>query len=281
MRDRFGHVARYTRPVTEPPAPPPAPYSNPNPFPADVAKPSDAKALGPAAVLGVVWAILPAVNGTLLLVYANTTGEWLRSHQSNGPVIYAAAFAVLAGLGLLPTYASAILGGWAFGFSAGFPAALVGFAGGALVGYIIAAKTAGDRVENLIESKPQWKAVRDALIGGSWLKVLGIVTLIRIPPNSPFALSNLVLASVRTPLSAYMLGTVIGMAPRTAAVLFVASQVRDQVAADAVSQTPKWFFIAGIALTIVVIAVIGSIAKRVLARVVGGTRTGEQDVGEA
>jgi len=239
------------------------------------------RSLGPAAVLGAVWSILPAVNGTLLIVYANTVGEWLKGHQSNGPVIYAVAFAVLSGLGFLPTYASAILGGWAFGFVGGFPAALVGFAGGALIGFLVASRAAGDRVESFLASKPQWLSVRDALVGGSWLKALGIVTLIRIPPNSPFALANLVLASVKTPMSAFLIGTVIGMAPRTAAVLFVASQVRDKVASDAVKETPTWYFIAGIALTVAVLLIIGSIAKRVLARVVGGPQVGENDVGEA
>lgn len=241
----------------------------------------DVRALGPAAVLGAVWSILPAVNGTLLIVYANTVGEWLRSHQSNGPIIYAVAFAVLSGLGFLPTYASAILGGWAFGFVGGFPAALVGFAGGSLIGYFVASRAAGDRVETFLAAKPHWLSVRDALLGGSWLKALGIVTLIRIPPNSPFALANLVLASVKTPLSAFLIGTLVGMAPRTAAVLFVASQVRDKVAADAVKETPTWYFIAGIALTIMVLIILGAIAKRVLARVVGGPQVGENDVGEA
>lgn len=244
-------------------------------------KPLDLRALGPAAVLGAVWSILPAVNGTLLIVYANTVGEWLRSHQGNGPIIYAVAFAVLSGLGFLPTYASAILGGWAFGFIGGFPAALVGFGGGSLIGFLVASRAAGDRVETFLAAKPHWLSVRDALVGGSWLKALGIVTLIRIPPNSPFALANLVLASVKTPLSAYLIGTVVGMAPRTAAVLFVASQVRDKVAADAVKETPTWYFVAGIALTLVVLVILGGIAKRVLARVVGGPQLGERDVGEA
>jgi hypothetical protein len=57
-----------------------------------------------------------------------------------GVVLYLAAFAVLGGLALLPTYAQSLLGGWAFGFAGGLPVVLAGFAGAALVNYAIAAR---------------------------------------------------------------------------------------------------------------------------------------------
>lgn len=229
-----------------------------------------ARRLGPAGVLGLVWAVLPAVCGTTLLVYADTVGAWLRDHASNGPVIYAAAFVVLSGLGILPTYASAILGGWAFGFAVGFPAALVGFLGGSLLGFFIARGASGDRVKALIAEKPTWRAVHDALVGGSYLKTLGIITLVRLPPNSPFALTNLVLASVKVPISAYIVGTMVGMAPRTAVVLYIATLFRDMSAKDAAKQTPWWYYVIMGVASLVVLVVIGLIAKAALARVTGG-----------
>ncbi len=229
--------------------------------------------LGPASVLAVMALSVPAIGGTLLLVYINTAADWLQSHESVGVLIYMAAFAILAGLALLPTYAQAILGGWAFGVWVGVPAALAGFLGGSLIGYVIARTVASDRAMQVIEKRPKWEAVRAALVDSSWLKTLGIVTLIRIPPNSPFAATNLLLASVRTPLSAYAIGTLVGMAPRTIAAVWIAAGFREQFATveEGLDQPkPWWFFALSIALVLVVLFVIGKIANRAIERVTSG-----------
>lgn len=224
------------------------------------------KRLGPASVLAAGAAFLPPLGGFLLLAKINTVGEWLRSHEHEGIAMYITGFAILAGLAILPTYASAILGGWAFGFAIGFPAALCGFLGGALIAYGVCRPTAGDRVEKIIAEKPKWKAVRDALVGGSALKTLGIVTLLRVPPNSPFALTNLVLSSVKVPLWIFLLGTLVGMAPRTAVAVFIASKLQNQLASEVAEQRPWWIIAAGIVLSLVVLGVVGLIAQKALAK---------------
>ncbi len=228
---------------------------------------------GPASALALGALILPPLGSVVLFTYMNTIGTWLRGHEDIGLVMYAAGFAILSGLALLPTYASAILGGWAFGFALGFPAALAGFLGGALIGYTICRSVSQDRVEKIIAEKPTWKAVRDALVGGGFWRTLGIVALVRVPPNSPFALTNLVMASVKVPPLPFALGTLIGMAPRTGLVLFLAVQLRDGLAAaDAAKQgQPWWVYAVGIAVTLVVLVVIATIAKHAIARVTGVT----------
>lgn len=227
------------------------------------------KRLGPTSVLAAVAAFLPPLGSIVLFWKINAIGTWLREHSS-GVGIYVAGFAIAAGLAFVPTYASAILGGWAFGFNVGLPAALGGFLGGSLIGYAIARPTAGTRVEKLIAEHPKWKAVRDALIGGSALKTLGIVTLLRVPPNSPFAVTNLVLASVRVPLWIYAIGTLVGMTPRTAAVVFLASKLQNMAAKnaaeEAAKQQPWWVFAIGIGITIAVLGILGIIANHAIKR---------------
>ncbi len=222
--------------------------------------------LGPAAVLGFVSATLPALGSIALFYFMNDLGSWLRGHGTQGEVYYAAGFAVLCGLAMLPTYASAALGGWAFGFAGGFPAAMAGFVVGSLIGYAIARPAASARVEAVIAERPQWKIVRDALVGSGFWRTLMIVTLVRVPPNSPFAVTNLVLASVRVPLVTYLLGTAVGMAPRTAVVLWVAAGLQERVAKDAVKQTPWWLVVVGIAVSLVVLVALGWVGKRGLER---------------
>jgi uncharacterized membrane protein YdjX (TVP38/TMEM64 family) len=145
---------------------------------------------------------------------------------------------------------------------------MAGFLAGGLIGYAVARPTSAARVERVLAEKPKWKAVRDALVGGTWWKTVGIVTLLRLPPNSPFAMTNLVLASVRVPVSAYVLGTLVGMLPRTALVLAVAAKLREKFATaeEAAREKPWWLIPAGIVLTFVILGVIGAVAKRGLAR---------------
>lgn len=226
--------------------------------------------LGPAAWLAIAAAILPAIGGATLLVYVDPVGSWLRGHDLNGLLLYAALFALLSGFALLPTYAQAFLGGWAFVFPLGFPAALSGFLGGSLIGYEVARRASGDRVEGMIREKPRWRAVRDALVGRGFWPTLGIVTLVRLPPNSPFAITNLVMASVQVRRTPFILGTLLGMAPRTAAAVFIGRLFHDVAASDALRNKPWWLLPVGIGSALIVLLVLGAIANRALARVAGG-----------
>lgn len=219
--------------------------------------------LGPLSVLAVLATALPGVGGFILLGYRETVATWLQSHPDYGVWIYIAAFALGSGLALLPTYAQAVLGGFVFRFPVGFPAALAGFTIGALLGYLIARLAGRDRAMNVISSHPRARAVYDALLGAGRLRTLLVVTLLRFPPNSPFALSNLVFAATGVPLWIFLLGTIIGMAPRTAAMIYVGSTLKSL---DDTGM-PKWLFWAGLAAALAVIGVFGAIINRVISRV--------------
>ncbi len=244
---------------------------------------SMAQRLGPVAVLGAIALFFPAAGGFLLLIYLNSIGTWLNSLETLGYFVYVGGFILFAGLALLPTYAQAVLAGWAFGFPVGLALALCGFAGAATLGYCIARPAAGDRVTGIINEKPRWKAVHDALVGAGRLKTFAIVTLVRLPPNSPFALTNLVLASVKVPLPIYVAGTAIGMLPRTAAVIYLASMIEGELTREAVDGTRNTnAIIAGVLVTLFVVLVIGSIANRAIRRVTSGSNApvqGNDEIG--
>lgn len=238
--------------------------------------------LGPAGVLGALWAIAPAGLGFLVLAYANTTTAWLRSFGEMGVWVYAGLFMLSAGLGLLPTYAQAVMGGFAFGFAAGLPAALVGFGGAALIGYEIARRASGERVMKLLDEHPKYAAARDALVGeggGGFWRTLGIVTLVRVPFNSPFALTNLVLASVRVKRLPYLLGTLIGMTPRTALAVWIgvsASRLTGELTKSSISEaTPKWVWVVGIVTMLAMVMVVSYIASKAMERVTGTGKNSE------
>ena len=233
----------------------------------------DVRSLGPSAILAAIWLLAPAVLGFTLLAYLGPVSDWLISLGSNGPIIFAVIFAVTSGLGILPTYAQAVLGGWVFGVALGLPAALAGFVGGSLIGWAIARLVSRRRVESAIERHPQARVIRQALVGRGFWKTLGIVSLIRIPPNSPFALTNLALAACGVRIPVYAIGTAIGMTPRTAVIVIVSAAAAASGAKDLqtfIADGPgMWVFIGGLIALIVVLSVIASIAKRALRKATG------------
>lgn len=226
--------------------------------------------LGPAGMLGLLWTVAPALCGILLLANIDPISQWLLEHKTLGVFLYTTIFILSAGFGLLPTYAQSILGGWVFGVVFGFPAAMIGFVGAAIIGYAIARTVAKDRVERIVEENVKARAIRDMLVGhGPW-RTLGIVTLLRLPPNSPFALTNLVMASTGVARVPFIVGTALGMAPRTFVAVFLASEAA-KTARDIqtfIKEGPgPVVFIGGFVVMFIVLGVIGSLAKTALKRV--------------
>lgn len=223
--------------------------------------------VGPAALLAVLWGSAPAVLGILLLLNIGPISDLLQVNPVLGWFGYVAVFIVSAGIGFLPTYGQSILGGWVFGLWAGFPGAMLGFVGGSVIGYVIAQRVSAHKVEDLIAQNPKSRAVRDALIGHGFWRTLGIVTLIRIPPNSPFALTNLVMASSGVGFVPYVIGTALGMAPRTFIAAALAAAGRATGARDIqefITEQPWWALPAGLAAMVICLGIVGLIAQRAL-----------------
>lgn len=162
---------------------------------------------------------------------------------------------------MLPTYAPSLLGGWAFGSVFGVAAALAGFLGAALVGYAVARRVSGDRLDVLLSQHTKWNAVYDALVRSGFWKALLIVTLLRLPPNAPFAATNVTMAALRVPLGPYLLGTLAGLAPRTSAVVFLGASLSTL---DFSSGRQAGWFATGVVVTFVALGVIGWMARRAL-----------------
>lgn len=215
---------------------------------------------------------LPPLGSIVLFYNITPISQWLRSHAAAGPVIYTTAFIVLGALALMPTYAFALLGGWAFGFGLGYAAALAGFLGASALAYWIGTKGSGDRLVTLLEENPRWRAIYRALLCRGFGRTLFLVTLLRLPPNSPFAVTNLVLSAGKTNFLAYMLGTLLGMAPRTGLAVYLGSHLSGEFRKPDVAWLP-W---AGMAAALVVIIIIGRIAKTAVERATAG-ELGEAD----
>lgn len=229
---------------------------------------------GPAALIA---ALLPAIGGFVLLGSMPVVGPRLAELGGIGIALYIAVFALTSGFAILPTYAQAALGGWAFGPVVGTLAALGGFIGGSLVGYTTARAVAGDDALAPIRARPKWNAVYEAFVSpeqtlAAKLRTLGIVTLIRVPPNSPFALTNLLMSSAKVPIPAFLLGTAVGMLPRTALVVWIGSSVEALTKDSLNDARPGWLLWVGIGVSVVVLFSLAKIGDSAIRRV-SGTHT--------
>ena len=178
--------------------------------------------LGPAAA---ATAFLPPIGALILLGTMNQSAPWLQAHGALGVVLFVSAFSILGGLALLPTYAPSVLGGWAFGIGVGLLATLAGFLGAAALGFAISRHLSGERLLKVLDEYPRGRAVHRALLAGSAARTLVVVTLLRVPPNGPFAMTNLLLAATGVSWGPYLLGSLIGLAPRVAAAVLVGASL--------------------------------------------------------
>lgn len=221
------------------------------------------KSLGLVGALVVLSAALPPTGAVVLLTQIHDVAPWLRSLEILGVIIFILGFTMLSGFALLPSLAQALLAGWAFGIMIGLPATIIGFMGASLVGYAVARRCAGDKVVRLLQQKPALRAAHEALIGcGGW-RAIWVVALLRLPPQSPFAPMNMILTSTGVGLTPYLIGTAIGMIPRTGLVVYIGSTLPEL---DFTARGHGWTALAGIFLALAVVLGLGLVAQRAIAR---------------
>ena len=146
---------------------------------------------------------------------------------------------------------------------------MAGFTGGALLGFAVSRLVGREALRQRIDQHPKAHVIREALVGHGFWRTLGTVTLLRLPPNSPFALTNLAMAGSGVRPLPFLVGTILGMTPRTAVMVGLgaagaASGARDIV--QLVQERSGWQIAAGIGVTIVVLMVLAATGNHALKR---------------
>jgi len=220
------------------------------------------------AALALAWFTLPLAFSILLFAKLAEITYWLHEHHGSGPWIAAGGFAVCAGFGFLPTYAQAVLMGWVFGTAVGVPISVGGYVGGAVLGYGLSRLLTGDAIVRRIDEHPRWRVVRSSLVEANTWRTMGLVALLRFPPNSPFAFTNLVLAASGVRFVPMIIGSIAGMLPRTFIAVWVGAQGSATGAKDLKELMEKQGLLAiviGFVILIGVLAIMQHVGKRALA----------------
>lgn len=216
---------------------------------------------GTLTPIALVTTFLPILGSSLLLVIGYPLGTWLRANQEVGAVAYTVGVAVVCGLALMPTNLIGVLGGYAFGFYLGFALLMTAIVAAAFLSFLIHRRIAGDKISDIAEKHPKAEAVYKALLGKSFSRTLLIVLLIRFSILMPFALTNFVLAAAKVRPSIFVLGTFVGMLPRSGAVVLTGAGL-SELTLDAPEN--YWLIASGIAATLISIIVISIVSRRAL-----------------
>lgn len=227
-----------------------------------------ARELDRVALLSAATAVVPILNSTLLLVFAPLAGNWLRENWQIGTFVYLLAAWTVCGFALLPTNVLGVLCGWAFGFPLGIGLHLTAIVGAALISSRVLSPLVGDNFQRFLARHEKAAVLRQALLDRNFKRTTLIITLLRLSPAMPFALTNLLMTAARVPLSAFLIGTFVGMLPRSAAVVFFGAGLSELNLREPFN---VWTFVFGVAATLLSVIVITYFSKQALVKMTAKT----------
>lgn len=221
------------------------------------------KELGTLTPVALVTTFLPIAGSAILITFSSPISEWFRDNLVTGSFAYVLFVIFFCGLSLLPTNVIGIICGWAFGFSFGILLHILAVVGAASLSFLIHRRIAGEKLTHVFAHHPKADAIYQALIKHSYWRTTLLICLLRLSPAMPFALTNFLMTSARVPYSSYAIGTLVGMFPRSAAVVFFGSGL---AVLDFDNPNDIWLLVFGIIATIISIIFVGIVSKRALAR---------------
>jgi len=188
---------------------------------------------------------LPVVG---ILVVALLPAEWLAGLAEHTFALYV-PFIVLAGVlasvALMPTHLISLLSGFLFGFFPGLCAAVLAVLGGTVGGFSLVRHFSSQRLGDLLSRHKVSKEVFQRLFLGRHAR--WAVALTRLPPQIPFAVGNVAAASAGIRLIDLLVGTVVGMLPRVALVVWLGASLSSW---DPAAPLPSSLLIAIVAAVI-------------------------------
>jgi uncharacterized membrane protein YdjX (TVP38/TMEM64 family) len=221
------------------------------------------KGLGRAAPVAIFATALPVIGSVTVIALGPMLAWWLRDQGVWGVLIFTVAFTILGALALAPTYSTALMAGWTFGFKLGFPAVTIGTVAGAVLCYVTARRYAAQRVHDTFVNHPKWEVIRRALTEETWGKTLWIVFLMRLSPVLPFGTTNVLMATTGVPLPIYVFGTLLGLMPRMGLVALAAAGAERL---DLSSGESWWIIGLGLVATAIAVGIMAMMGKRALER---------------
>jgi uncharacterized membrane protein YdjX (TVP38/TMEM64 family) len=222
------------------------------------------KELGHLTPMALIMLFLPMLGTLALLVFLQPIGDWLRENWEIGTLAFFTATVLLCGLSLLPTNVIGLVAGWSFGFWLGLLILIGAIVGAAVLSFFIHSRISGRKLPETFSKHIKVDAIYQTLLREDYWRTTFIIFLLRVSVIMPFAFTNFLLASARVPLSSYIVGTIGGMLPRSAAMVFAGaglSALDPQNSRDMVAIT------IGIVATLATIIIIARLSRNALVKI--------------
>ncbi len=187
---------------------------------------------------------------------------WVRGLGWWGPAVFAVVY-VVACL-VLPGAVMTLAAGYLFGIVLGTVVVSVSSVMTASLAFWLGRTLARDLIERKVAASARFRAIDQAVAEHG----LQIVFLTRLSPAFPFSLLNYAFGLTKVRFRDYLLASWIGMLPGTILYVYIGSTVRElaDVATGNVERPPAQtvFFWVGLAVTVLVTALVTRIARRAL-----------------
>lgn len=202
------------------------------------------------------------VAGILLPVkeWVGSFRGWIMDLGPWGGLMFAGVY-VLATVLLVPVSVLTIVAGLAFGLGWGFVLVVISATIGATLAFLVSRYLVHDHVRILVETRPRFKAVNEAVSKDGWK----IVALLRLSPLVPFNLQNYFYGVTDIKLLHYVPATFVGIMPGT--LLYVYLGAAGNVASSEGHSPLEWGLVAlGLVATILVVFWVTKKAREILAQ---------------
>lgn len=188
-----------------------------------------------------------------------------------GYVAYAAVYTALE-IVAVPAIPLTMTAGVVFGPVLGTLVVSLSATVAATVAFLIARYAVRDKVQAFASKHPKFAAI-DKAIGRDGLK---FVTLLRLSPLLPLAVSNYIYGLTSVDLGSYVLGSMIGMLPGTYAYVSAGHVGRAVLAeGEGFAGFESWQVFVGLAVTLLAIGFVGSMAKKAIEEVEAENHSGD------
>lgn len=220
------------------------------------------QAVGRPAAVAFFAAVGQALGGVVALGIAYGYADTLRAGGWAVAAVLALIGVLGCGLFVLPTHVLSLIAGWSLG---AVPGALLATGAATLaapIGYVLGGWLAGPGFLEWAERYPKAAAVCGAVRRARPAKAFALLALLRLSPVVPYGTINVLAAVFRLPALPFVLGTVVGMAPRVAVVAAWGAALEQLDAGT--SPVGGWTLAAGAAATLGAVVLLGWIARRAL-----------------
>lgn len=213
--------------------------------------------MGPLMLFAV---ITPGLGVLVLLSSSNIWYPRLESLNQFLLPAYILLTIILAGLSLIPTHASSLIGGMLFGVLKGPVFALCAIVGASYFSFLIISLIVKESSYQALLKRPRAAKVHEELLTKSGVKSILFIALIRLSPVMPFAGTNVLLAACKVKASSFIFGSLLGLAPR---VILVAVAGAGLSELDLSKSSNIWLAIIGGISTLLLVVYIGKVVKKV------------------